>query len=102
MDRFKNRNKPGTYYLLDHKGYDGTIQKRVHPHDKLRGEILDIRPVITYEGDSYEDIKKAFQKSVDEYIKNNTKPKSKIFWISLSIGLIIVFGIVILGVIKLL
>ena len=59
---------------LYHKGYTGSVLFSVED-DCLHGKILDINDIITYEGETVKDIKKAFEGAVDRYIsacKNHT------------------------------
>lgn len=53
--------------LFSYKGYTGevTIDSTA---DVLSGVVLDIRDVITFEGDTVAEVKQAFRESVDDYL----------------------------------
>ena len=53
--------------MLKYKGYTGKVEF----DDQARlfhGEILDTRDVITFQGDSVDDIEKSFRESIDDYL----------------------------------
>jgi len=53
--------------MMEYKGYIG----KVEIDDEagiLHGEVINIRDVITFEGTSVDEIHKAFQESVDDYL----------------------------------
>jgi predicted HicB family RNase H-like nuclease len=53
--------------MMEYKGYIG----KVEIDDEagiLFGEVINIRDVITFEGNSVEEVQKAFQESVDDYL----------------------------------
>lgn len=53
--------------MMEYKGYIG----KVEIDDEagiLYGEVINIRDVITFEGQSVEEVHKAFQESVDDYL----------------------------------
>ena len=53
--------------MLNYKGYSGHVQF----DDEARlfhGEVLDTRDVITFQGQSVEEIEQAFRASVDDYL----------------------------------
>ncbi len=53
--------------MMEYKGYIG----KVEIDDEagiLYGEVINIRDVITFEGESVEDVQKAFHESVDDYL----------------------------------
>ncbi|MDP1713594.1 MAG: type II toxin-antitoxin system HicB family antitoxin [Anaerolineales bacterium] len=53
--------------MMEYKGYIG----KVEIDDKagiLYGEVINVRDVITFEGESVEEIQKAFRESVDDYL----------------------------------
>ncbi len=68
--------------MMTYKGYHGNIE--YSPEDDcLHGRLLSINDIVTYEGNSLVDIKKAFRDSVDDYLafcvetgKNPDKPYS--------------------------
>lgn len=54
--------------MLTHKGYTGQIEF----DDEARvfhGEVLDTRDVITFEGSSLEELFRAFQDSIEDYLE---------------------------------
>jgi predicted HicB family RNase H-like nuclease len=62
---------------MDYKGYTGHVE--FDPEAGLfHGEVLDTRDVITFQGTSVEDLQKAFQDSVEDYLEfcreRNEKP----------------------------
>lgn len=53
--------------MMEYKGYIG----KVEINDEagiLFGEVINIRDVITFEGQSVEEVQKAFRESVDDYL----------------------------------
>jgi predicted HicB family RNase H-like nuclease len=52
---------------MTYKGYSGKIE-----YDDeagiFHGEVIDIKDVITFQGDNVKDLKKAFEDSVDDYL----------------------------------
>ena len=64
--------------MMEYKGYIG----KVEIDDEvgiLYGEVINVRDVITFEGASVDEIQKAFQESVDDYLafcaKRNESPE---------------------------
>lgn len=53
--------------MLNYKGYTGSIEISVED-DVLHGSVLDIKDVVTFEGTTIEEVKQAFQDSVDDYL----------------------------------
>ena len=53
--------------MMEYKGYIGKVEVDEEA-GILHGEVINIRDVITFEGDSVEEVKKAFQESVDDYL----------------------------------
>ncbi|MDE6804194.1 MAG: type II toxin-antitoxin system HicB family antitoxin [Muribaculaceae bacterium] len=55
---------------LKYKGYSGTVE--YSPEDNcLFGKVLGLRgTLISYEGNSIEEIKKDFEQAVDDYLEN--------------------------------
>jgi predicted HicB family RNase H-like nuclease len=53
--------------MMEYKGYVGKVE---FDDDAgiFHGEILDTRDVITYQGRSVAELKKAFQESIDDYL----------------------------------
>ena len=52
---------------MDYKGYIGKVEVDEEA-GILHGEVINVRDVITFEGESVETVKKAFQESVDDYL----------------------------------
>ena len=52
--------------MLNYKSYTGSIEISVED-GVLHGSVLDIKDVITFEGTTIEEVKQAFQDSVDDY-----------------------------------
>lgn len=62
-----------------YKGYTGTIDISIED-GCLHGQILFIDDIITYEGDTVDDIKTSFKEAVDRYLaycKETGKPANK-------------------------
>ncbi len=60
--------------MMEYKGYIG----KVEIDDEvgiLYGEVINVRDVITFEGESADEIQKAFQESVDDYLDFCAKRK---------------------------
>ena len=53
--------------MMEYKGYIGKV-KIDDEADILYGEVINVRDVITFEGTSVDEIRKAFRESVDEYL----------------------------------
>ena len=54
--------------MLNYKSYTGSIEISVED-GVLHGCVLDIKDVITFEGTTIEEVKQAFQDSVDDYLE---------------------------------
>ena len=54
--------------MLNYKSYTGSIETSVED-GVLHGCVLDIKDVITFEGTTIEELKQAFQDSVDDYLE---------------------------------
>jgi predicted HicB family RNase H-like nuclease len=54
--------------VLDYKGYKGRV-KLDEESGLLHGEVLDLRDVVTFEGESVQELEKAFRDSVDDYLE---------------------------------
>ena len=54
--------------MLNYKSYTGSIEISVED-GVLHGSVLDIKDVITFEGETIEEVKQAFQDSVDDYLE---------------------------------
>lgn len=53
--------------LLKYRGYTGRVEVDLEA-ETLFGEVIDIRDVITFEGDTVVEIVRAFHDSVDDYL----------------------------------
>ena len=53
--------------MMNYKGYSGTV-KFDDEAEIFHGELLGIRDVITFQGRSVEELKAAFQESIDDYL----------------------------------
>jgi predicted HicB family RNase H-like nuclease len=53
--------------MLKYKGYTGHVEYD-DDAEIFHGEVLDTRDVITFQGRSVEEIKQAFQDSIDDYL----------------------------------
>ena len=53
---------------MNFKGYFGTV-KFDEDADIFHGEVVNTKDVITFQGRSVDEVKKAFKDSVDEYLK---------------------------------
>ena len=51
--------------MMNYKGYSGTV-KFDDEAEIFHGELLGIRDVITFQGRSVEELKAAFQESIDD------------------------------------
>ena len=54
--------------MLNYKSYTGSVETSVED-GVLHGCVLDIKDVITFEGTTIEELKQAFQDSVDDYLE---------------------------------
>jgi predicted HicB family RNase H-like nuclease len=64
---------------LTYKGYTGTIEASIED-GCLHGQLLFITDIITYEGDTVDDIKISFEEAVDHYLaycQDTGKPANK-------------------------
>lgn len=64
---------------LIYKGYTGTIEASIED-GCLHGQLLFITDIITYEGNTVEEIKTSFEEAVDHYLaycKETGKPANK-------------------------
>ena len=63
--------------MLKYKGYTGYVEFDDEA-GIFHGEVLDLRDVITFQGKTVEEIKKAFRDSIDDYLEfckdRNEKP----------------------------
>lgn len=53
---------------MKYKGYRCTIQFD-HDAEVFHGEVIGLRDVVTFRGDSVNELKEAFEKSVDDYLQ---------------------------------
>lgn len=53
---------------MRHKGYDGNVQHS-ETDDVLHGKVLGIQSLVSYEGQTVEEIKAAFVEAVDDYLE---------------------------------
>ena len=54
--------------MLTYKGYTGQVEVDLDA-EILHGKVLDIKDVITFEAKAIDEIKQAFQDSVDDYLE---------------------------------
>src|SRR4030042_882232 len=54
--------------MLKYKGYTGHVEFD-DESGIFHGEVLDLRDVITFQGKSVEELKKAFRDSIDDYLE---------------------------------
>ncbi|MDC0834053.1 HicB protein [Geitlerinema sp. FC II] len=54
--------------MFKYKGYTGNVEIDIESKF-LHGRILDIKDVVTFEGSTVEELEKAFQDSVDDYLE---------------------------------
>jgi predicted HicB family RNase H-like nuclease len=54
--------------MLKYKGHTGHVEFDDEA-GIFHGEVLDLRDVITFQGETVEEIKKAFRDSIDDYLE---------------------------------
>lgn len=54
--------------MMEYKGYIGKVEFDSDA-EIFHGEVINIRDVITFEGESVEELKRAFEDSVDDYLE---------------------------------
>lgn len=54
--------------MMEYKGYIGKVEFDEEA-GIIHGEVINTRDVITFQGDSVAEVKKAFHESVDDYLK---------------------------------
>ena len=54
--------------MMEYKGYIGKVEFDEEA-GIIHGEVINTRDVITFQGDSVAEVKKAFHKSVDDYLE---------------------------------
>ena len=64
--------------MMEYKGYVGKVEID-DDAGVLYGEVINVRDVITFEGESVDEVQKAFRDSVDDYLdfcaKRNETPE---------------------------
>lgn len=53
--------------MMEYKGYIGKVEIDEEA-GVLHGEVINVRDVITFEGESVDEVQKAFRESVDDYL----------------------------------
>ena len=53
--------------MMEYKGYMGKVEFD-EDAGVLHGEVLGIRDVVTFQGESVQEIERAFRESVDDYL----------------------------------
>jgi predicted HicB family RNase H-like nuclease len=54
--------------MMNYKGYHGTVSFDEEA-EIFHGEVTDLRDVVTFQGRSVDELKTAFQESVDDYLE---------------------------------
>jgi predicted HicB family RNase H-like nuclease len=54
--------------MMKYKGYTGSVEFDSES-DIFHGEVVDTRDVITFQGKSVKELKKAFRDSIDDYLE---------------------------------
>lgn len=54
--------------MLEYKGYFGHVEFDDHA-DRFHGEVVGIRDVVTFQGRSVDELRSAFEESVDDYLE---------------------------------
>ena len=64
--------------ILHYKGYSGTVQYSFNDN-MLFGKVLDVNTLISYEGQSVDELREDFEAAVDDYLemceKNGVEPE---------------------------
>lgn len=60
--------------MMEYKGYIGKVEID-EDAGILHGEVINVRDVITFEGESVDEVQKAFRDSVDDYLNFCAKRK---------------------------
>ncbi len=60
--------------MMEYKGYVGKVEID-DDAGILHGEVINVRDVITFEGESVDEVQKAFRDSVDDYLDFCAKRK---------------------------
>jgi predicted HicB family RNase H-like nuclease len=53
---------------MEHKGYVGVVEFD-EDSEVFHGEVINLRDVVTFEGRSVRELRKAFEESVDDYLQ---------------------------------
>ncbi|MCC5831221.1 MAG: type II toxin-antitoxin system HicB family antitoxin [Phycisphaeraceae bacterium] len=53
--------------MMEHKGYLGKVEFDAEA-GILHGEVVGIRDVVTFQGESVEEVEEAFRQSIDDYL----------------------------------
>ena len=68
--------------MLQYKGYAGHVEFDDET-GIFHGEVLDLRDVITFQGESVEEIERAFRESIDDYLEfckeRREEPRTTLF-----------------------
>ena len=54
--------------MLEHKGYTGHVEFD-DDADLFHGELIGLKDVVTFQGRSSDELRQAFQESVDDYLQ---------------------------------
>lgn len=54
--------------MLEYKGYTGKVEFD-DTVETFHGEVVGLKDVVTFEGESVEEIKRAFRDSIDDYLE---------------------------------
>lgn len=54
--------------MMEYKGYIGKVEFDDEA-DVFHGEVINLRDVITFEGETVQELRQAFQDSVDDYLE---------------------------------
>lgn len=54
--------------MMEYKGYIGKVEYDDHA-GIFHGEVINLRDVITFQGETVEEIRQAFRESVDDYLE---------------------------------
>ncbi len=64
--------------MIEYKGYIGKIEFDDEA-DLFHGEVINLRDVVTFQGQSVQELRQAFQESVDDYlafcVERNEEPE---------------------------
>ncbi|MBM9537114.1 type II toxin-antitoxin system HicB family antitoxin [Desulfobulbus alkaliphilus] len=54
--------------MMEYKGYVGQVEFD-DDADIFHGEVINLRDVVTFQGSSVQELRKAFEESVDDYLE---------------------------------